>query len=64
MLMPSTPASCALIACLTLVHLCSTLTAGSVEVWQVRGRVEPAVSTILTPESIMTCRYLLVRREE
>ncbi len=57
MLMPSTPLSWALIACRTLVHLCSTFTPAAWKSGRCGAGLEPAVSTILMPDSMMTCRY-------
>src|SRR6478735_1848005 len=57
MLMPSTPRLCALTACRTEVHLCSTLIPLSWNIGRCGAGLEPAVSTILMPASTITCRY-------
>ena len=57
MLMPSTPRLCALTACRTDVHLCSTLIPLSWNIGRCGAGLEPAVSTILIPASTMTRRY-------
>lgn len=53
MLTASTPIRSALIACRTLVHLCSTLTPASWKRGTWPAGLKPAVSTILTPLSMI-----------
>lgn len=57
MLMPSTPRLWALTAWRTEVHLCSTLMPLSWNIGRCGAGLEPAVSTIFTPESTITWRY-------
>ena len=57
MLMPSTPRLCAFTAWRTEVHLCSTLIPLSWNIGRCGAGLDPAVSTILMPESTITRRY-------